>query len=476
MDINGWLTVITVFTAIFALWPREDLMLFKYKTSMFEQLAIAIVLVFVLPYLITFDNLKERFTWLKTFTVPNGIDPTNLAFLTFFIIFVWILYRLFISNPKVKTSEKALKYFQEILIEKSFDEFYGLFSKHTSPKDVSDSWDLYRSIIMHPKFLNGIFPNHTSYLLEIWKDFENEEDFKTVFRLFLQNKDSDYYKEIKLHSDTYSLRPDAPFLNKLIKERMKESLENGILDILTDYIQEQLHNESSPDSLYNRVHSYNRVREDEGFKMPIYYHIRFYGLMYSYAIENRSRDNPRMLSFYSSITETMVNNLHKLGEFEAKSEYPTNYHWLISEICSIINNWADTFGEEYYDNKSDYNSHIPFMFQLVMESIYVGFGRGKINSDFLRSRIYYGILSTYFDLMINDEFKSQIEEEVIGKIPASYMKAIFDFALNERFAISYDDLKKARYGHIQHDVKILKRLKEFLDKVDSSDTINLGYI
>jgi hypothetical protein len=157
-------------------------------------------------------------------------------------------------------------------------------------------------------------------------------------------------------------------------------------------------------------------------------------------------------------------------------EYPTNYHWLLAEICGIINNWADSFGENYYDNQRDYNSHIPYMFQLVMESLYVGTARGKISFDFLRSRIYYGILSTYFDLMINDEFKNQIEEIVIGKIPASYIKTIFDFALNERFAITYDDLKRGRYGHILHDVKVLKRLKEFLDTVDSGDTIILGYV
>lgn len=206
MDINGWLTVITVFTAIFALWPREDLILFKYKTSTVEQLTIAITLVFVLPYLIFFDQLKGRYFFFETFTVDNGIASANLAFVIFFITFVWLLYRLFISNPKVKSSEKAVKYFQEILIEKPFEEFYSLFTKHTSPKDVSNSWELYKPIILHPKFLNGIFPNHTSYLLEIWERFENEEDFKTIFKLFLQNNDSDYYKEIKSHSGTYSLR------------------------------------------------------------------------------------------------------------------------------------------------------------------------------------------------------------------------------------------------------------------------------
>ena len=476
MDISGWLTVITVFTAIFALWPREDLILFKYKTSKFEQLTVAITLVFVLPYLIVFDQLKERIPILKTFTISNGIEPANLAFLVFFITFIWLLYRLFISNPKVKATEKTVKYFQEILTEKSFEEFYSLFIKHTSPKDVSNGWELYRPIIMHPKFLNGIFPNHTSYLLEIWERFENEEDFKTIFQLFLQNKDSDYYKEIKLHSGTYSLRSDAPFLNKLIKDRMKESLKNGILDIIADHIQEHLHGESSPDSIYNRVHSYNRVREDEGFNMPVYYHIRFYGLMYSYAIQSRSKDNPRMLTFYSTITDTIISNLRKTGEFETDSDWPTNYHWLLGEICGIINNWADSFGEEYYDNKSDYNSHIPFMFHWVMKSLYAGFARGKISPKFLYSRMYYGMLSTYFDSMVDDEFKTQIEEEVIGEIPASYMAAIFDFALDEKFAISYDQLRKGRFGHVEHEIKILKRLKEFLDTVDSRDRIVQGYI
>ena len=90
--------------------------------------------------------------------------------------------------------------------------------------------------------------------------------------------------------------------------------------------------------------------------------------------------------------------------------------------------------------------------------------------------MYYGMLSTYFDPMVDGDFKTQIEEEVIGEIPASYMSGIFDFALDEKFAISYDQLKKGRYGLIKHEIKILKRLNEFLNTVDSRDTINPGYV
>lgn len=257
---------------------------------------------------------------------------------------------------------------------------------------------------------------------------------------------------------------------------MKESLKNGLLDILADYIQEHLLGESSSNSLYNRMHSYNRVREDEGFNMPLYYHIRFFGLMHSYAIESRSKDHPRILTFYSTITETIIKNLRQPQDFELDSEYPTNYHWLVGEICDIIHNWAGSFGEEYYDNKSDYNSHIPFIFQKVMEGIYTGFDSGKISQNFLHSRMYYGILTTYFDSRVNDEFKTQIEEEVIRNIPASYTAGIFDFALDEKFAISYDHLQKGRYGRVGREIKIQKRLKEFLDTVNSSDTIVQGYV
>ncbi len=471
MDINVWLTVITVFTAILALLPREDLKIFTYKISKVEQIIVVFTLVFLLPYLIYFKQLEERFQFLKAFTFSWGFEPTNLAFLFFFLIFIWFLFRL-ISKSKVKATVKAVNYFQEILTEKSFEEFYRIFIKYTSPKDVSNGWELYRPIVMHPKFLNGIFPNHTSYLLEMWERFENEEDFKTIFKLFLQNKDSDYYKEIKMHSGTYSLRSDAPFLSKIIKDRMKESLNNRILDILADHIKEHLDNESSPDSIYNRVHTYNRVNEDQGFNLPAYYHIRFFGIMYSYAIASRSKDNPRMLTFYSTITDQIIDNLRMPSEFEDNFEYLTNYHWLLSEICGIINNWADKFGEEYYDNKRDYNSHIPFMFHNVMGSIYDGIGRGNIKHRFLYSMMYYNMLSTYFDSMINDEFKTQIEVEVIAKIPKVFIAPIFNFALDEKFAIHYDDLKKGRFGHVDHEIKILKRLKEFLDKINPNDTYN----
>ena len=231
MDINGWLTVITVFTAIFALWPKEDLILFKYKTLKVEQFAVMIILVFVLPYLIFFNQLKERIPFLKDFTVINGIEPTNLAFLFFFVTFLWILFRLFIWNPKVKATVKAVKYFKEILTEKPFEEFYNIFTKHTSPKDVSNSWELYRPIVMNPKFLNGIFPNHTSYLLEIWEKFENEEDFNSIVEKVFKNNTIDGVFSLDEHSSTYSMKIALKMGKKIPDEMTSTTMRDSYIYI-----------------------------------------------------------------------------------------------------------------------------------------------------------------------------------------------------------------------------------------------------
>lgn len=43
MDINGWLTVITVFTAISALIPRADLVLSFYRIKPIEKWGVFII-------------------------------------------------------------------------------------------------------------------------------------------------------------------------------------------------------------------------------------------------------------------------------------------------------------------------------------------------------------------------------------------------------------------------------------------------
>jgi len=471
MDINGWLTVITVFTAIFALIPRADLVLSFYRIKPIEKRGVFFIVVVLIPYLIFFPSIVSRFTFLKCFTYDWGFKPSTIAFALFYFSFFWLIARLFWVIPQEKTTEKSIAYYVELLNEQPFEEFFKLFAKYTSTSGIENQWNVYKQLIFQPKFLRGIVITHASFLLQFWKQFSNEKDFQTVFRLFLENENSAYYMEIKEHWNTYSLLDDKPFLNTVLRDNLQQSIHNGLLQVYSDYVSNLLVAQYDKASIYNQPHYYTRIREDEGYDLPLYYHILFIGFLYSSAIENKvdisgiSHRYTNMQSIYSNIVEGIINNIDTT-QVNDKAEYPTNYHWLIAEMFSLIENWLTTFSDKkYFSKNSSYVSFIPFSFSLCMNELYKGFNRGKITQRFLNARIYYNMLSDYFSHRTNDEMKTSIEEEVIQRIPKEHLKPIFDFALDEKFEMHFSDLVDENYQMINaEELKVLKRLRKFLAK------------
>lgn len=469
MDINGWLTVITVFTAVFALIPKTDLTLSFYRVRTIEKWSVFIIVVIIIPYLILFPNIAGHWEFFNHFTFDWGFKPNTIAFILFYFSFLWLIGRLLWVTPKGKADKKSIAYFNELLSEQPFEEFFKLFTKFTSTSGIAKNWKSYKQLIFHPKFLRGVVIKQSSFLLQFWKQFSNEKDFQTVFRLFLENENSAYYTEIKEHCNTYSLLDDKPFLNKVLRDNLQQSIQNGLLQVFTDYVSRNLRAEYDRTSIYNQPHYYPRISEDEGYDLPLYYHILFIGLLYSTAIKSNIdiSDPPlrytNMQSIYSNILEGIVNNID-IERAKENGEYPTNYHWLIAEMFSMIENWLTTFSEnQYFTKNSSYIAFIPFCFSLCMKELYKGFDRGKISQRFLNASIYYSMLSVYFNSQTNVEMRLSIEEHVIKAIPKVHLEPIFDFALDEKFAMDYSNLMDERYRILnEKEILVLKRLRQFI--------------
>lgn len=475
MDINGWLTVITVFTAIFALLPKEDLFLRFLSTSRFERYLFVIINIALIPYLLFFEKIVQRWSCFGKYTFSWGFDPENIAFVLFYTSFLWLLFRLFAKPNNNNFNDKILRYYKDLLYEKPFDDFFKLFTKYTTAQHIADNWEYYKTIFLQPVFLKNIIERKPAYLLQFWEKFNSENDFQSIFRLFLENRNSAYYAEIKEHWNSYSLLNDKPFLNTVIKDNLQQSIDNGILMVFTDHVSNHLQAEYGKASIYNQEHYHPRISEDEGFDLPVYYHIRFIGLMYSSAIKNRidisaiSHKYTNMQTIYSGMVEQMINNIIVVEE-KTNQEYPTNYHWLISEIFNLQRHWLTSFGdihyeeERYFDTDSSYVSFIPFSISLCLSELYKGLNNRKITIEFLNRIIYYNILSHYFK-GLNDTLKASIEENVIKGFPNELLREILDFALNEKFAINFNDLINENFGLINNaEREILLRLLNFFKR------------
>lgn len=476
MDINGWLTIITVFTAIFALLPKEDLVLRFQRTYLVEKILVSASVVVIMPFLIIFEKLVQHWAFFEMFTVSWGFASPNIAFALFYACLLWLIFRLFFVSRNYKPETATIGYFIELLNEKHFEEFFKVFTKFNSQQIINSNWEQYKSLFTQPKFLQNVLANRPTYLLQFWSNFDNENEFTSIFRLFLENPNSVYYKEIKEHWNSHTLLDDKPFLDTVIKTNLYQSVHNGILNVFTDHVSRHLQTElgRGKDSIYNHEHYYSRIREEEGAELPIYYHIHFIGLMYSTAIATKvdissiSNRYTNMQSIYSSIIEKMIDNVIIANDNVSK-EYPTNYHWLIGEIFSVQSNWLSLFSDEYYpkhryfDKDSGYVDFIPFSLSLCITELFKGLNAGKISIKFLNSTIHYFVFSHYFSTRLNDTIRDSIEKEIITKIPPELFQPILNFSLNEKFAIDFNDFANERFRLAKgREREILLRLLKYL--------------
>ena len=191
--------------------------------------------------------------------------------------------------------------------------------------------------------------------------------------------------------------------------------------------------------------------------------------MYAAAIHNKvdidilSHHYKSMQSIYSSMIEGMINNI-SVNEIENEKEYPTNYHWLIGEIFSIMSNWLRTFNEkENFVENSSYGDYFPSCIQNCLDELYKAERKQKIDKKFLISQFYYGVLTDYFSQLLNDHLRDSIEKNVIANIPNELVEPILKFSLDEKYAVRVDEFYNGKFHVLNNgERKILNRFRTFL--------------
>ena len=310
---------------------------------------------------------------------------------------------------------------------------------------------------------------HITSIKDISDIFVSKQDFTAGINQMFLNKNSSFYSEIKEHWNCYTLIEEYAFLNNLVKRFLPKSIDYGLLLIISDFARKHLYNDQQAKYIYNQPHIYLHTREEEGYDLLIYSQIRLVGIMYATAIENKvdidivSSNYKNMQSIYSGMVAGMIDNL-SVPPREDEPEYPTNYHWLIGEIFSMTSNWLDLFSEkENFVPTYSYVDFIPFNISLCLSELYKAYEKKKISMKFVVSQCYYGALIYYFSPLINMSLKRSIEKYFISGLPSSLIKPVFDFSLNEKFAIRYERLQEGDFGfRNQGDREILNQLRLFL--------------
>jgi len=443
MDINGWLTVITIILALMAIMPKEDMKHLQMTLPRFEKYFMAVVIFFFIPVLILFYDLSDICTGLKYFTVAWGLNPQLLAFFTFYVFVIWLLVRLFILKPKNAINDKLMNYYKDLLYQKPFDEFASFLLKYHSTKAITKNWKYYRPIFLDVKFLQGLGKNRrVAYFISQFIDLiKNEEDFKSLFSIFLENEDSILYDELRLEPSAYSIS-ETPLLNILIKKNLNQSIKFKMLNIIEDNTVKYLAKQDLIDT-YNKPFKYP-ANATVGHDWPTYFHLRLIELIYETAIVDNINVHGIRQTLMQSITDRMVNNMNFKG-LNLNSEYPSIYFFLLHKVFDIHSDWSGKLANGEVKNTNVLNDYVNFSYGLCIEKITEGKVGSVMPKRFIQSVGHYDFLTIYFRHDTEEEYLSYMETEVILKLVVKTLVSILEKTLDEDFAKSISYFVKGQF-------------------------------
>lgn len=471
MDINGWLTVITIIAAIFALMPNDEQPILLNKITCCERILFIITFIVAIPFLVKFDEISDYWPVFKNFTVTNGYNPDFISLFIFWIWVVWILIKFSFFKVSGKLTKKIIQHYRNLLF-RNFEEFFSIFTKYNSPQRIKKQWEFFKPIFSEPLFLQSITLNRSYYLVQFLDKFEEERDFHYVMNLFLEDTNSVLYQELKANPTAFSIQ-GSPLLNLIIKQRLQISIDLGLLGLIEDHAKRLIDREPK-DSKYNKAFVH-QVEQLDGHDLPIYFQIKLIGLLFDIAIKEKMNLNHIRHSLFCIIVKKIIEKIHN-DDVDLDREYPSNYFWLLSEIFQMHDNWItalseteiDEDGEEVEDVSEDVEEFARYWtlsvyanasYYSCLDALVDGFDEGKIPQRFIDSIGYYHFFNIYLSHNAKENFLQFMEEHVINDIQIPQLVSILDKTFDEAEAFScYNFCNKGGYNKPR-----IRRLFHYLD-------------
>ena len=163
----------------------------------------------------------------------------------------------------------------------------------------------------------------------------------------LENENSAYYKEIiefyERGKEIWVLTDNLPTLHRLVNTNIRQSVENGVFSVVSDFINKELRDRNNIDA-YNRHFDFQEHLSTKWYYgITVFYHLKFVGLLYIGAIEKKievfSESKYRSL-IYDRVITKMLASMDKPLEKQDHQLLSCYFEGIIIEIFSILNKVA----------------------------------------------------------------------------------------------------------------------------------------
>ncbi|MXV52459.1 hypothetical protein GS399_15900 [Pedobacter sp. HMF7647] len=450
MGVSEWFTVFSLVLAVYALYSSDERAVIRLKLGSYDPFLLLFTILTILV-LIKYDALLIHFRALNAFRIASGFHSNNWALLILLILFSYFGWKLYkIPNQLPKT--ELINLYRKIM-RRNFDRFFNLFNKYELRASDKEYFDSYKTIIFDPVFIESN-TNDPYFYIEYLGIIDNAS-FAIFFKHLINNNNSIFYKELRSNNDSYLVNEDNVLLWKLLHEKPAMLIQIGGLKIIKDWYLVHLQNEKIKgfQSLYNQ--QTDQIIDDLELHFPLYLHILFIQLLYQESIAQKvdmdtvANHYGNMQSIFSNMLEKCIEGIdsYNYSSIQA-SEYPTNYHFLIGKIFDVTEQWIRSFNKDKsYVSNSSYVGFFPLCMRLCINELIKGLKVNVISMDFLCRMIHYHLLAIYYMHDLKEPIRKEIEDTCIAELPAEIIEPLFDYSLDEEYALSFNSFAAGDFSH-----------------------------
>jgi hypothetical protein len=430
MQLSDWFTIIAILLAVLAFFSQAERKVLLHKINRWLIGITAIVLFFIIPFLLFYRSLANVFTFLNDspFSFQNRFlpGPSDWAFILIFISIGYWMWWFSIRLKKVKPTEQLINHYIKSMNTMPFEDLFRLFIKYEETQlEESANFKIYSSLLASEMFFNSALDYNPKLFIGIISNL----DAKTIL-------DSE--------------------LPVVIRDKVNAiAAEQSRLGTVSLYNYEPIYHDKWP-------------KED-----LLLFHLTdcYFALMKSCIRANVFYSNHfRMINFFSeTMFSEILKSIHIPESVDIDKETPTYNHKLLTNILSAHDEWislANELKREYFVTEHFVELYCGCISKLIK------YNEEIISDRYLKIQFNSFLRSTYFDNQLSniDEIRNKIDSIFQSSIPSEFqLKAYYKVRFETCWDYSDDEIFAGDSGVQNHEITMRNRfIKNVVEKIRNS--------
>ena len=193
MQLSDWFTIIAILLAVLAFFSQAERKILLHKTSKWQIGITAIVLFFIIPFLLFYKGLANVFPFLNNspFAFHNRFlpSPSGWAFILIFISIGYWIWWFSIKLKKVVPTEQLINHYIKSMNIMPFEDLFRLFIKYEETQlEETANFKMYSSLLTNEMFFNSALDYNPKLFIGIISNLDAKSILDSKLPVVIRDK------------------------------------------------------------------------------------------------------------------------------------------------------------------------------------------------------------------------------------------------------------------------------------------------